>query len=70
MKEWYDTIVENLMQKIDDGTCTTDDVQFYHVAVQAYTVWMHEQRTVSVDQHMIRQTEALENIAAALNEMI
>jgi hypothetical protein len=70
MKEWYDAIVDDLMKKLDDGTCTSGDLQAFHAVVQVYTVWLDEQRTISVDQHMIRQTEALENIAAALNEMI
>jgi hypothetical protein len=70
MKEWYDAIVDNLMKRLDDGTCTSNDLQAFHAVTQVYTVWLDEQRTSSVDQHMIRQTEALENIVAALNEMI
>jgi hypothetical protein len=59
MPEWYNSVVIKLVSRIESGDHTLGDLQAYQVASQAYTIWLNE-------QHMERQTVALEAIAEAL----
>jgi hypothetical protein len=69
MSEWYTGIVNEVMQKIKDGTWTTEDFQVYHVAANIFTIYATDHHRSFMEYHMTRQTEAMEILATIKSDM-